>query len=367
MTRLRAYPRLSDGATLARLREVQEQSARNPEALADLVEYDHPDAAPVATGAIIATRDEIRVLRGEVMRALDRWPSGTQVPPSQTGEFDRTLGRALHLYAAMLPADAAHSTTWNFLSAMVFPDLVWARFPNLHASRFLGNRQRNALRRVWRRQEVLGDLMLRSGPEALKEDELVGLLERSALARNRRLAREAAKYVIDLGARPGRDHWTREFYKRLTHMTGPLLLDVLVDEELESLVADVAVGGSWTADVPTEAKARGALVDTGNRATAAPDVVLSFHEAMLGLAAELSDFAQEEGECLLSLIEEEGGLWAAVRVAGSVSPGSAFQAALRANRLDLSVEALAISKDFRGLFGPELVELAEGRLASAER
>lgn len=365
MTNLRAYPRLSDGSALVCLWEVKSQAERDPKGLAELAGYDHPEAAPVATGAVIATQDEIRRLRTEVLRYMDRWPSGAQVPNTQLGDFDRQLGKALHVHASLLPADAAHGGTWNFLSAVVFPDLIWARFPNLHESRFLGNKQRNALRRVWRRQEVLGDLMAVDGAVALKEDELVGLMERSALARNRRLVRQVAGCVLGLGGEPKRDDWAREFYKRITHLTGPLLLDVLDDEELQSLVADVAAGGSWSVESGTAPKHRADIFFVRPQTVAAPDVVRSFHETMLRLAAELSEIAGSDARDLAALIEEQGGLSAAIKVAGSLDPGPQYRAAANAKRLDLTVEALAISGEFRGLFGPELIQIAEQRLADA--
>ena len=125
---------------------------------------------------------------------------------------------------------------------MVFPDVVWVRFPDPSEDRILGG-PRNVLRRTWNRYELLGDLD-GLGAEALNEDELVQLTERTSLARNRRLVRALAQRVIE---HPGsrRMEFTRELAKRATFVTGPLLLDVLTDEDLEDLVDAVAEGRRW--------------------------------------------------------------------------------------------------------------------------
>lgn len=263
----------------------------------------------------------------------------------------------------MLVADAAHRETWNFLSAVVFPDVVWARFPDLHEDRFLGHQQRNALRRVWRRQEMLGELLGLGGPHRLKEDELVGLLERSALARNRRLVVAAATVVLQRGAMEKRDHWARDFYKRLTHVTGPLLLDVLHDDELTSLVNDVAAGGSWNGDdaslksMPTNLE--GSIRDAGT--WEAPDLVRAFHESMVHVVHGMAEL-HIDTSTIESLVRDEGGVAAAIRIAGASRPGPEFAALAAAGRLDLSVEALAVSDTYRGLFSAPLLEVSATRL-----
>ena len=106
----------------------------------------------------------------ERSRALKRRPSTS------------ALGRTLHEHLRIIPADAAHDETWSFLTLVVFPDVAVIRFPDMHVNRLIGT-PRNVLRRTWFRQEVLGDLLHSTG-RPLGEDELVGLFERSALARN---------------------------------------------------------------------------------------------------------------------------------------------------------------------------------------
>jgi hypothetical protein len=104
----------------------------------------------------------------------------------------------------------------------------------MHTDRLLGT-PRNVLRRTWIRQEVLGDLM-HSSTRPLGEDELVGLFERTALARNRALIRRLAIAVLEYEGQSGRSEWARDLYKRVTFSTGPRLLDALSDDELDALI-----------------------------------------------------------------------------------------------------------------------------------
>lgn len=161
-------------------------------------------------------------------------------------QFDWVMGRALFEHLRIVTSDAAHKGTWNFLSTLVFPDLIWARFPDPSEERILGG-QRNVLRRAWRRYELLKELDGR-GAEQLNEDELVQLTERTALARNRELVQAVARSVLThQGGR--RMEYTRDLCKRVTFMTGPLLLDVLTPPQLEDMVEALASGRRWQPDV----------------------------------------------------------------------------------------------------------------------
>ena len=73
------------------------------------------------------------------------------------------------------------------------------------------------------------------GKKQLGEDELVGLFERTALSRNREMARRIAIFVMSYDG-PNRMNWAREQYKRITFASGPRLLDVLNVDELDTLI-----------------------------------------------------------------------------------------------------------------------------------
>ena len=236
------YPRLTDTEALARVEELRDLADESVERLREFVTYSHDRAAPVPTGGPVASGPMLRLVREGVLTDLGGHlgPDGSIRGGSR--DFDWALGRSLHQRLAILTSDAAHRGPWNFLSALVFPDLVWARFPDPSEDRALGG-PRNALRRVWRRYDLLGHLD-GAGAEALNEDELVQLTERTALARNRRLASALARQVIRYEG-PRRMEYTRGLAKRATFVTGPLLLDVLSDGDLDDLVEAVASGSRW--------------------------------------------------------------------------------------------------------------------------
>jgi hypothetical protein len=236
------YPRLSEVDALARLAVIRDAAAESFQTITGLVAVEHEQAAPVPTGGPVAgpsmvwrVRDAIREDLGDMLAPDGRITVGLPA-------YDWCLGRSLYQHLQIVHSDAAHASTWNFLSLMVFPDLVWARFPEPSEDRALGG-PRNVLRRAWRRYELLGELDGR-GAEHLNEDELVQLTERTSLARNRLLVAKLARCVIAYQG-SGRMQFTRELCKRATFMTGPLLVDCLKPAELTQLVDAVSNGQPW--------------------------------------------------------------------------------------------------------------------------
>ncbi|GAA1979958.1 hypothetical protein GCM10009817_20790 [Terrabacter lapilli] len=236
------YPRLGDAESLIRLATLREANT-NPLGLRAMVGLEHDRAAPVPTGGSVAGVAKLRHLRERV--ADDVFPLLDEQGRVRGGfqDFDWLLGRSLHNELDIVRSDAAHRSTWNFLSLMVFPDLVWARFPDPKDERALGG-ARNVLRRAWHRYDVLADLD-GHGAEKLNEDELVQLTERTSLARNRRLVIALARRIIN-HAGPRRMEFARELAKRATFVTGPLLLDVLSDHDLDELVGALGDGHKWS-------------------------------------------------------------------------------------------------------------------------
>lgn len=234
---MRVFPRLADVDGLERLALMR---AASPAELRDLVVFEHPRAVPVPTGGRPINVPELKTLRRVVMDGLSGFMVVPIIPRSQVSSFDMSLGEILHAHMDVVPADAAHDEIWTFLSTMVFPDVVAARFPDLHEDRVLG-RRRNTLRRTWEREDVLGDLQ-REASRPLGEDELVGLFERTALARNRVLIRALAKRVLseEDDQRP-RSEFARALYREAAYVTGPVLLDVLSEKEVDGVVGSLEV------------------------------------------------------------------------------------------------------------------------------
>jgi hypothetical protein len=197
------------------------------------VAYDHPNAAPVATGGRVADADQIAKVRETVVGAVSGWRERGSVSRLEIAAFDLTIGSALHDALQIIPGDAAHDEVWNFLTLVVLPDVAVLRFPDMHPDRMFGT-NRNALRRAWLRRDVLGDLTDRYR-RPLGEDEMVGLFERSAMARNRPLIRALGSAVMEYEG-PARSEWARELYKRVRYSTGPRALDGFTQDELAALV-----------------------------------------------------------------------------------------------------------------------------------
>jgi len=229
------YPRLPLPFAEARISEIAKtMSSGGESAVQALARTEHPRAAPVATGGRVANSEHIANVRAAVLKTIEPWRRLDTVLRSQAAAFDLALGRTLHEHMRIIPADAAHDETWSFLTLVVLPDVAVLRFPDMHVDRLIGT-PRNVLRRTWFRQEVLGDL-LQSTDRPLGEDELVGLFERSAFARNHALIRRLAVAVLAYDGPAARSEWARDLYKRVRFSTGPRLLDALSDAELDAII-----------------------------------------------------------------------------------------------------------------------------------
>lgn len=200
-------------------------------ALRDLADVKHPQAAPVPTGGVPAPEHHLALVaeavRTRVADLQDREGS------LSVAEFDRAVGAALHETLDIVPADAASEGVWSFLSLVLLPDVAVRRFPDRHRDRLLGG-PRNALRRPWWHRYVLGEL-LDVAERPLGEDELVGLLERTKLARRRELVRMLALRIL---AYPGADRsaYARQLIRSTWRHTGPRMLDVLPIGELQIII-----------------------------------------------------------------------------------------------------------------------------------
>lgn len=175
---------------------------------------------------------EMRMAVLESLRMTDQ--IGRPLSLSERNKLDSQLGLALYAELRLNTALAGVVDLWSFLSLIVFPDLIWTRFPNPSPERAIGT-PRNVLRRVWNRERVFGSL-LRSGTKPLGEDELVGLLERSRLSRNTELMRVLAIAILDVNDIGDRSYFVRTLMKQIAMQTGPRVIEALSREELETLV-----------------------------------------------------------------------------------------------------------------------------------
>lgn len=233
------YPRLPYSATQRRISEIE--NAYQGGGLGDveaLAAHYHPDAAPVATGGQVADDHQIALVRKSVVAAVAPWREGGRVATLDRAAFDLAAGKALHESMRIIPGDAAHGEVWNFLTTVVLPDVAVLRFPDMHPDRMYGG-NRNTFWRIWIRRDTLGDLTDRYA-RPLGEDEMTGLFERSAMARNRPLIRALATTVMEYAGDEGRSNWARQVYKKVRYLTGPRALDGWTEDELTDLVRQQA-------------------------------------------------------------------------------------------------------------------------------
>lgn len=378
MTNFLAYPRLSTPDALSALNTIREVANRNPDELASLWSVTHPRAEATPTGAAVATQDQIGQVRESVARQLAPWLIGRPISRDATIVFDLELGRALHEALRIMPADAAHEGTWSFLSAVVFPDVVWTRFPDLHEDRLLGKRHRNTLRRAWFRYDVVGDLQS-NAKHPLGEDEMTGIFERSQLARDRQLVRTVVQIILESQVR-NRSEFVRNLMKGITALTGPFLLDGLTPHELlervEALTETPVLrqdGTSPTRIAPAPPIAMASSSSEGRTQTPErvtrqdrADLVRRFHAEAAALCREIEHALGRPPTGFLRMIGQMGGVDAVRTVVGSKTPSETFGLLWGCGRLDLSLEALVLRPDFQGLFTEALRQQAVDRLAQAD-
>ena len=229
------YPRLPYFDACQRIEEISAtfQSGGIP-ALEGLATCSHAKADPVATGGRVADPDQIARVRQKALTAVEPWRDRGVVSRNESAVFDLAIGKSLHDVLQIVPSDAAHDGVWSFLTLVTFPDLAVLRFPDMHPDRMLGT-NRNVLRRAWLRRDALGDLTDRY-TRPLGEDEMVGLFERSAMARNRPLIRALASTVMEHEGKGARSDWARELYKVVRYLTGPRSLDGFTETDLRMLI-----------------------------------------------------------------------------------------------------------------------------------
>lgn len=119
-------------------------------------------------------------------------------------KLDTALGKYLHSEAGLIVGEALRSDVWQYLCAVLVPDVVVWRWRGadedreVKAVRYLGG-ARNSLGRLWLRAEMFRDDRL-SDPwllhDELNEDNFVGILERSRFARFPAGCREVARAFL---------------------------------------------------------------------------------------------------------------------------------------------------------------------------
>lgn len=248
MTGLYVWPRLSGRAE----RDLYVEVAPCP--LLDLRErrdIEHPDAAPVAVGGVEVPDSTVRETQTRLRVLADDLGFPEPLSRGRVAAFDQPATRLLHETMRIVPADAASPGVWSFLSLVVAPDVALWRWPyaplgdddrvfrTSHFRRISGH-PRNVFRRLWWRGEVVGvDLIEVESGGGLGEDELVNIMERVALASDRRLARALGSAIVSLPADLGvaRSEVMRDASKRLLRAMPVIAFGALSHDQITGIVS----------------------------------------------------------------------------------------------------------------------------------
>lgn len=186
------FPRLDEYTAIKIIEELVHKTVADASKMAAV---NHPDAYHYSTASVQVSEETLREFRREVMQIADDLNFPQPLNKNRARELDQRLSQALFNKLDLIPAEAANSDVWNFLSLVILPDISKWRYPNekkiLDYNRWLGG-DRNVIRKLWWREATLGhDLNSRLG-----EDEAVGIMERPLLGGQTNVARAMVRALL---------------------------------------------------------------------------------------------------------------------------------------------------------------------------
>lgn len=229
------YPRLHDSAADELLRGY---APLGIEAIAALAATSHPRVSWYETATSRIGEPRLRELRLAVLDIAKDEGYPTPTPRRYAG-FDQRVGPELLNRMHILPADAAHPGVWAFLSLVLLPDVaVWRWSTDRHRDRFTGRQHRDTFRRLWARAYAVGETAARQ----LLEDEFTGIMERTSIAGDPRVARAVAEThlaTVASGFSAPRTDLLREAMKRIRRISVVVHFPALTDAQLRDLFDEV--------------------------------------------------------------------------------------------------------------------------------
>lgn len=163
-------------------------------------------------------------------------------------EFDQALGAAVHEQMRIMPADAACADVWNFVNAVVVPDVVlWrhGKFDDVKkrwtiSEDRLFDLTRTTVGRLWWRVHLLGEDVAKE----LGEDEAVQLLEKPRIGGYMRLSRAIGQrhlHYVAVAGTTRRMELLRDVTKRFIRKMAVLSVYAMDAEQLENFVNELFV------------------------------------------------------------------------------------------------------------------------------
>jgi hypothetical protein len=229
------YPRLDDRAAWDLVHSYADLQI---DAIAAQATTSHTGVSWYETATERVTESELQELRNAVIRIAKQ--EGYPVPtPRRYARFDQQVGPELLRRMRILPADAAHPGVWAFLSLVLLPDVAtWRWHADRHRDRFTGRQHRDTFRRLWARAYAVGE----DAAQRLLEDEFTGIMERTSIAGDPRVANAVAEvHLTAITAAPQvpRTYLLRQAMLRIRRMLIVVHFAALSDQQLTSLIGEV--------------------------------------------------------------------------------------------------------------------------------
>ncbi|MEU9507130.1 hypothetical protein AB0D32_12705 [Micromonospora sp. NPDC048170] len=229
------YPRLDSAAADELIRN---HASLEIEAIAALAATSHPRVSWYETATSRVSENQLRELRLVILDiARDE---GYPVPtPRRYAGFDQRVSPELLRRMNILPADASHPGVWMFISLVLLPDVaVWRWAADRHRDRFTGRQHRDTFRRLWSRAYAVGE----HAAAQLLEDEFTGIMERTSIAGDPRVAKAVAAAHLSAVAEElpvSRTDLLREAMKRIRRMSVVVHFPALDGAQLQRLLEEV--------------------------------------------------------------------------------------------------------------------------------
>lgn len=190
--------------------------------------------------------DDLVALRAVILDLAQSFGYPSFVRGRRLIEFDQALGAAVHRQMTIMPADAAHNDVWNFINAVVVPDVVlWRHGKHDEIKRRwivsedrLFDLTRTTVGRLWWRVHLLGEEVARQ----LGEDEAVQLLEKPRIGGYMGLSRAIGRrhvHYAALGGTTRRMDLLRDVTKRLIRKMAVQSVYAMDPRQLEDFVDEL--------------------------------------------------------------------------------------------------------------------------------